>query len=188
MRCRPTASVRSSSPRSARAVGSKAKTPPPVETERFFFKQDGRGYLDDRTQQLFVVELATGKAVQVTAGARDHWHPAWSPDGQWIAYTAKDHGDADRTLNYDIFVVAPEGGTQRRISTSPGADGDPRLGIGARMVARFAQARLARGAEDKWIYYGSPQMVVADVADGTVARPARIDRWFYHPRWTPTAS
>ena len=166
-------------------VGSKAKTPPPVETERFFFKQDGRGYLDDRTQQLFVVDIATGRATQVTAGARDHWHPAWSPDGKWIAYTAKDHGDADRTLNYDIFVVAPEGGEPRRISTSPGADGDPDWGSGPVWSPDSRKLVWLEGAEDKWIYYGSPQMVVADVVDGTTSRPARIDRWFYHPRWTP---
>ncbi|NIJ38415.1 dipeptidyl aminopeptidase/acylaminoacyl peptidase [Sphingopyxis panaciterrae] len=168
-----------------KSVGSKAKTPPPVETERFFFKQDGRGYLDDRTQQLFVVDLATGKATQITAGARDHWHPAWSPDGKLIAFTAKDHGEADRTLNYDIFVVAPEGGTPRKVSTSPGADGDPDWGAGAAWSPDSRKLVWLEGAEDKWIYYGSPQMVVADVVDGTVTRPARIDRWFYHPRWTP---
>ena len=83
-----------------KAVGSKAKNPPPVETERFFFKEDGRGYLDDRTQQLFIVDLASGAARQLTSGARDHWRPAWSPDGKLIAYTAKDHGETDKTLAF----------------------------------------------------------------------------------------
>ena len=64
-----------------RTVGSKTEIPPPIETERFLFKRDGDGYLDDRTQQLFIVDLATGKARQLTSGQRDHWHPAWSPDG-----------------------------------------------------------------------------------------------------------
>ena len=38
-------------------VGSKAENPPPIETERFLFKRDGDGYLDDRTPQLFIVDL-----------------------------------------------------------------------------------------------------------------------------------
>ena len=166
-------------------VGSKAKTPPPVETERFFFKQDGRGYLDDRTQQLFVVDLATGKASQITAGARDHWHPAWSPDGKWIAYTAKDQGEADRTLNYDIFIVAPGGGAPRNISSSPVADSDPDWGSGPSWSPDSRKLVWLEGGEDKWIYYSSPQLAVADVQTGAVTRPGRIDRWFYNPRWTP---
>lgn len=31
-----------------KTVGSQAETPPPIEIDRFFFKYDGRGYLDDR--------------------------------------------------------------------------------------------------------------------------------------------
>jgi len=168
-----------------RTVGSKAKTPPPIETERFFFKQDGRGYLDDRTTQLFVVDLATGKARQLTGGARDHWHPAWSPDGRLIAYVAKDQGDTDRSLNYDVFVVAPEGGAARRISTSPGADSDPDWGSGPSWSPDSRRLVWLEGGEEKWIYYAAPQLAVADVATGAIARPARIDRWFYQPRWTP---
>src|SRR5690349_14293400 len=64
-----------------RTVGDTSEIPPPIETERFLIKRDGEGYLDDRTKQLFIVDLATGKARQLTQGERDHWHPVWSPDG-----------------------------------------------------------------------------------------------------------
>ena len=50
-----------------RNVGSKAEIAPPIETDRFLFKLDGKGYLDDRTQQLFIVDLASGKARQLTS-------------------------------------------------------------------------------------------------------------------------
>lgn len=168
-----------------RTVGSTAKTPPPIETERFFFKQDGRGYLDDRATQLFVVDLASGKARQLTSGARDHWHPAWSPDGRLIAYAAKDQGDADRTLNYEVFTIAPAGGEPRRISVSAGADSDPDWGSGPAWSPDSRRLVWLEGGEDKWIYYAPHQLAVADVATGAIARPARIDRWFYQPRWTP---
>ena len=168
-----------------RAVGSKAKTPPPIEIERFFFKEDGRGYLDDRTKQLFIVDLASGTARQLTSGAGDRWSPAWSPDGRLIAYVAKEHGDSDRTLNSDIYVVAPEGGTPRRLSPSPNADNDSDWGARPSWAADSRRLVWLEGADDKWIYYGSPQLAVADVQTGAVTRPARIDRWFYRPRWAP---
>lgn len=131
-----------------------------------------------------MVDLATGAATQVTSGARDHWHPAWSPDGRLIAYVAKDHAD-DATLNYDIFVVAPEGGEPRKISDSPRADSDPDWGSGPQWSPDSKRLVWLEGDEDKWIYYGSVQLAVGEVATGKVSRQARIDRWFYTPRWTP---
>ena len=170
------------------AVGSEAKNPPPVETERFYFKQDGRGYLDDRTQQLFLVDLKGGEARQWTSGARDHWHPVWSPDGRSIAYTAKEQGETDRDLNYEVYVQSPDGGAPRRISDSPNADNDPDWGARPSWSPDSRRLAWLEGGEDKWIYYASVQLAVADVATGTVSRPARIDRWFYMPRWAPDGS
>ncbi|HZF46330.1 MAG TPA: S9 family peptidase [Sphingomonadaceae bacterium] len=167
-----------------RNVGRKTGTQPPIEVDRFFFKYDGRGYLDDRSQQLLAVDLASGKATPITSGARDHWHPAWSPDGSLIAYVAKDHAD-DRTLNYEIFVVSPDGGKPRKISTFPGADNDPDWGSGPSWSPDSRKLVWLQGGEDKWIYYGSVQLAVGDLTTGEVTHPAWIDRWFYSPHWSP---
>ncbi len=131
-----------------------------------------------------MVDLATGKATQLTRGARDHWHPAWSPDGKLIAYVAKDQGD-DKSLNSEIYVVSPEGGEPRKISDFAGADSDPDWGSGPSWSPDSGKLVWLEGGDDKWIYYGSVQLAVGDVATGAITRPARIDRWFYNPRWTP---
>jgi dipeptidyl aminopeptidase/acylaminoacyl peptidase len=169
-------------------VGSESRTPPPIETERFLFKRDGEGYLDDRTQQLFIVDLATGKARKFTTGERDHWHPVWSPDGGSIAYTAKDRGDTDRDSNYDVFVQGVDAGDPRRISTLVGADNDPDWYSRASWSPDSRRLVWLEGGEDKWIYYAPAQLAVADLASGEVTRPARIDRWFYYPRFAPDGS
>jgi dipeptidyl aminopeptidase/acylaminoacyl peptidase len=170
------------------AVGSKAENPPPIETERFQFKRDGEGYLDDRTQQLFIVDLSTGKARQLTSGERDHWHPAWSPDGLSVAYTAKDRGESDRDSNYEVFVQGIDAGTPRKISTFNGADNDPDWSSRPAWSADSRRLVWLEGGDDKWIYYSSAQLAVADVATGQVTRPARIDRWFYFPKFAPDGS
>ena len=124
-------------------VGSKAENPPPIEIDRFLFKWDGEGYLDDRTQQLFIVDLATGKARQLTSGQRDHWHPVWSPDGMSLAYTAKERGETDRDSNYEIFVQRVDAGEPKKISTVGRSRQRSGLGRASRVVAGLAPRAVA---------------------------------------------
>lgn len=169
-------------------VGSKAKTPPPIETERFLFKRDGDGYLDDRTQQLFVVDLRNGESRRLTTAQRDHWRPAWSPDGRSIAYTAKDLGATERDSNYEIFVQGADAGEPRKVSQFAGADNDPDWNARPSWSPDSRRLLWLEGGEDRWIYYSSVQLAVADLATGEITRPARIDRWFYYPRFAPDGS
>jgi dipeptidyl aminopeptidase/acylaminoacyl peptidase len=170
------------------AVGSRSEIPPPIETDRFVFKRDGDGYLDDRTQQLFIVDLATGKARQLTQGQRDHWHAVWSPDGVSIAYTAKERGETDRDLNYEIFVQRVDAGEPKKISTFAGADNDPDWETRPSWSPDSRRVLWLEGGEDKWFYYAPFQLAIADLATGEVTRPARIDRWFYYPKFAPDGS
>jgi dipeptidyl aminopeptidase/acylaminoacyl peptidase len=171
-----------------RHVGGKPDTPPPIEIDRFLFKLDGEGYLDDRTQQLFIVDLGTGNARQLTQGPRDHWHPSWSPDGLSLAYTAKERGATDRDSNYDVFVQRVDSGERRKLSTSEGPDDDPDWSARPRWSPDSRRVLWLEGGDSKWIYYATAQLAVADVGSGKVSRPARIDRWFYYPRFAPDGS
>jgi dipeptidyl aminopeptidase/acylaminoacyl peptidase len=169
-------------------VGSKSVIPPPIETERFVFKLDGKGYLDDRTRQLFIVDLTTGKSRQLTFGQRDHWHAVWSPDGKSLAYTAKERGESERDLNYEVFVQGADAGEAKKISTFKGADNDPDWGAGPSWSPDSRRLLWLEGGEDKWFYYAAFQLAVADIASGEVTRPARIDRSFYYPKFAPDGS
>ena len=168
-----------------RNVGNDAEVPPPIETERFLFKRDGDGYLDDRTRQLFVVDLATGKARQLTSGERDHWSPAWSPDGRQVAYTGKDRGASDRDSNYEVFVQDADAGDARKISVSPGPDNDPDWSARPSWSPDSRRVMWLEGGDSKWIYYAPVQLAIADLETGGITRPARIDRWFYQPKFAP---
>jgi dipeptidyl aminopeptidase/acylaminoacyl peptidase len=74
---------------------------------------------------------------------------AISPDGQQLAYTSNiDEVEATSTNN-EIFIVPMNGGTPKKISTSPGSDSTPLYSPDGKYIAWRSQARAGFEA-DKW--------------------------------------
>jgi len=65
---------------------------------------------------IWVVASEGGEAVRLTAHPAYDQQPIWSPDGQWIAFTANRDG------NDDVFVLPVAGGEVRRLTWYSGAD------------------------------------------------------------------
>ncbi|HEV8117130.1 MAG TPA: peptidase S41, partial [Thermoanaerobaculia bacterium] len=65
---------------------------------------------------LWTCDLDGGNARRLTSGAGARSHPAFSPDGKWLAFSASYEG------NTDAYAVAAEGGVPRRLTWHPGAD------------------------------------------------------------------
>ena len=147
-------------------VGSKAENPPPIETERFLFKRDGDGYLDDRSQQLFIVDLATGKARQLTTGDRDHWH---HPSGRLTARLSptppKNTVCPTATLTTKCSCRALKPARRAGSARSTG----PTTIRRSRPAWSPDSRRLVwlEGGDDKWIYYSSARF------RWPLSRPAR---------------
>ncbi|WP_417318613.1 S9 family peptidase [Emcibacter sp.] len=164
---------------------NKAGTPAPVVVDRFQFKEDWVGYLAGARRHLHVLDVLSKKATQITSGDQDHWLPAWSPDGKWIAYVSKDRGDADRNMDSDVFIMKPEkGGGQKRISTFKGTDVDPYWMSPPEWSPDSKKLVWLASGESKWIYYAPWQMMVGDLETGEVRALAHIDRCFYVPKWS----
>jgi Tol biopolymer transport system component len=68
---------------------------------------------------IYSIDTATNAAKRLTAGAADE-SPAWSPDGQWIAYDK-----LVRETNYDLYAVNPVTGERRRLTRDPEAQTNP---------------------------------------------------------------
>ena len=165
---------------------AKPKNPPPIVTRRYQFKEDGTGYLTARRKHLYLVDVATGRATQLTAGQHDEQLPAWSPDGGTIAYVTKRGADPDRHLNYDIYLIAAAAGArERRLTSFRGADLDPYWESRPSWSPDGKRIAYLQGGEDKWIYYAPWQLAVIDVASGKSSLPAPIGMSMTKPRWAP---
>ncbi|MCJ9430649.1 S9 family peptidase [Kordiimonas marina] len=162
------------------------KPPLPIEIHRFQFKEDYRGFLTNNRQQLFLADVKTGTSVQLTTGDYDNWLPSFAPDGKHIAFVSKRDGDADRNLNFDIFVMEPKPGAPvKQISHFKGTDIDPYWESRPMWSPDSKKLVWLRSGESKWIYYKPWDLVVADVETGKESYPAPRDHFVYKPRFSP---
>ncbi len=127
------------------------------------YKFNDTGWYDDRRSHLWVVDAATGKDQQITAG--DDWNdtdPQWSPDSSRIAFVSDRTGkEYDGGHNKDVFTVAASGGEPVRISDHEFEDEQPRWSPDGRQIV-FA------GRVDRDLF---PKLYVADAAGG---KPSRL--------------
>jgi Tol biopolymer transport system component len=90
------------------------------------YKFNDTGWYDERRSHLFVVDMKSGNARQITSGAeRNDVDPQWSPDGSKIAFSSEDTSKPV-LMNNDIWVVPADGGELTRINTVQGSDRIPR--------------------------------------------------------------
>jgi tricorn protease len=66
--------------------------------------------------------------------------PAWSPDGQWIAYAR-----ADQVRTSDVYLVAAAGGEERRVTFDSYNEGSPRFAPNGRTLFFIRSESLGGG-------------------------------------------
>lgn len=169
----------------------KGKLKKPIVIDRFQFKLDGYGYLDNRRDHLQIVDRETRKAEVLTSGNFDDQLPSWSPDGKSIAFVSKRGPDPDRTDNWDIYAIEPRAGaTARQLTTFEGADNAPEWGESRPAWSPDSKwIAYVQGGPDKLIYYGLHKLAIVPAAGG----PARLvnpdlDLNVLSPRFTPDGS
>jgi dipeptidyl aminopeptidase/acylaminoacyl peptidase len=131
------------------------------------YKFNDTGFYDDRRTHLYVVDLASGKAAQITSGdQRNDTEPQWSPDGTQIAFSSEDT-DKPLMANNDVWIVPAGGGELARVNRIQGNIHFPRWSPDGREIAYVA----SHTAEEQ------VKLMIAPVAGGpsrTIA--ADLDR------------
>jgi len=162
--------------------GWKRKTKPPIEIDRYHFKQDIQGYLGRLYSRIAVFDIATKKHDVLTKGDVDDESPSWSPDGTKIAFLSKRAAqDPDRTVNSDLFVIDAKAGAEPRrlTTTAESEEGRPEWSPDGTRIAVLVTD------EDKWYAYTLAKLAVVPAAGGApTLLTASLDRPVRSPAWT----
>ena len=73
--------------------------------DRLWYKLDGVGFIHERRTHLFLISISGGAVQQVTDGDWDDGDPAWSPDGQQVAFVSNHREDRWRQPGDDLYVL-----------------------------------------------------------------------------------
>lgn len=108
-------------------VGAEAGPPasvnrdaPPFAITRTTYRVDGQGYLASRYKHLWVVDVEGGDAYPLAQGPFDHGAPAWSPDGEEIAFVSNREDTRLVDFRSAIWVAPRRGGAAVRITPAAG--------------------------------------------------------------------
>lgn len=89
---------------------------------RVFYKLDGAGFLPKERKHLWVIDVKTGKAAQLTdSEIFDEWEPHWSPDSKEIVFFSNRSKDPDLDPEViDLYLIPVQGGELRKIDVPVG--------------------------------------------------------------------
>jgi dipeptidyl aminopeptidase/acylaminoacyl peptidase len=168
------------------AQKAKKKTAPPIVIDRFQFKKDVDGYLNQQRQHLYVFDVATRRLVNLTPGVYDENLPAWSPDGKQLVFSSKRGPDPDRHDNYDLFLIdAKVGATAHPLLATDVPENAPNYGSRPAWSPDGRRIAFVQGGPKEQLVYALHQLMVVDVAGGPArALTAGLDRNTTQPQWS----
>ena len=76
--------------------------------DRLLYRLDGVGFIYERRQHLFLVDIKGGELKQLTDGDWDDKDPTWSPDGTHIAFASSRAEDRWQLPCPDIYALSIE--------------------------------------------------------------------------------
>lgn len=125
--------------------------------------EEGRG-------QLFVVDSKGNGLRQLTDDEAVYENPAWSPDGEWIAFEKAKHGE------WGLYLIRPDGSSLKRIGSTDVNLFHPSWSPDASQVA------VVTGDEEAWM------VGVLDMHDGKVRRFAEPGTGVGSVKWSADGS
>jgi dipeptidyl aminopeptidase/acylaminoacyl peptidase len=143
---------------------AKTKIRKPYEIDRYQFKDDGEGYLDDRKTHLFLFNLETKKTDTLTRGKFNEADVDISPDGKFIAYASNITATPDKNSNTDIFLLSSAPGSKpEQLTFYKGSNSSPRFSPDGKTIA-FLQS----SSEDDFDMYDIKQLGLIDLKNKAI--------------------
>lgn len=164
----------------------KDKTPPPIVIDRYYFKEDVTGYLGTQRHHLYVFDMATRKADNLTPGRFDESMPSWSPDGSRIAFYSNRNQDPDRSNEYGLYTIEPRAGASPTlVATFQGDAGDSSWMSAPTWRPDGRELAFVTAGDPKLIYYSNHNLAIVAATGGTARIVTQsLDRNVIEPQWS----
>lgn len=164
----------------------KDKTPPPIVIDRYYFKEDGTGYMSSRRQHLYVFDVATRKAEMITPGRFNESMPSWSPDGSRIAFYSNRGEDPDRSNEFGLYTIEPRtGATPKLVTKFQGDTGDSSWMSPPAWRPDGREIAFITAGDPKLIFYSVHNVAVVASAGGEARVLTKaLDRNVTSPEWS----
>jgi dipeptidyl aminopeptidase/acylaminoacyl peptidase len=162
----------------------------PMVITRYLYKPDaGEGsthFNDNQRLHIFVVDVATKQARQLTQGNTDEHSIDWSPDGKEILFASNREPNQDEFFNYDVFALKVADDSIRRITATESNEYEPLWSPDEKHIV-FRGTR--RGLTDRETTMEDTHVWVMN-ADGSERREigAVLDNRQGAPRWVADGS
>ena len=160
---------------------AKTKTRLPYVMDRYHFKQDQAGWIENRHTHLYLFDISTKKTDTLTKGNFDETSPAWSPDGKQLAFASNRSADPDKNENEDIWVMdAVINAPIKKLTVWPGADRNPKWSPDGKTIAYTSSS-----SNLNFTMYGQNTISLVTPADGAIRSLATaVDRNVSDLQWT----
>ncbi|WP_412755911.1 S9 family peptidase [Legionella bozemanae] len=156
----------------------------PIVITRYLFKKDTEGYLGEKRTHLYRVAIQNKQIELLTPGPYDEWAPAWSPNGDYIAFISKRGDEPDRSYNSDVYVIRNKPGSKAiQLTRFPGGGMDPDWESTPSWSPNNAQIAYL-SFNNKSPIYAPTQLAVVGLTTHKEQIIAPIDRWFTKPKWS----
>lgn len=116
------------------------------------YKADGTGFLDGKHAHVWVIDVASGEAKQLTFGDRDDASPTWTADGKAIIFSSYRGPEPDFALKNDLWIVPVEGGEPKLLVECPGPAGEAAVSPDGSTVAYLGHDQHAAGATNTGLW------------------------------------